>query len=44
MKNKDGGLSVGKQHLPYDPYVSDVYSLGITFLLMKRLMPRIERE
>lgn len=28
----------------YDPYTSDVYSVGITFLLMRKLIPRLDRE
>ncbi|CAD8181847.1 unnamed protein product [Paramecium octaurelia] len=39
QKDKEGRFFVGKQHLNYDPYTSDVYSVGITFLLMRKLIP-----
>ncbi|CAD8098168.1 unnamed protein product [Paramecium sonneborni] len=44
QKDKEGRFFVGKQHLNYDPYTSDVYSVGITFLLMRKLIPRMDRE
>lgn len=44
QKDKEGRFFVGKQHLPYNPYQSDVYSVGITLLLMKKLVPRLDRE
>ncbi|CAD8085666.1 unnamed protein product [Paramecium primaurelia] len=44
QKDKEGRFFVGKQHLNYDPYTSDVYSVGITFLLMRKLIPRLDRE
>ncbi|CAD8157432.1 unnamed protein product [Paramecium octaurelia] len=44
QKDKDGCFFVGKQHLNYDPYTSDVYSVGITFLLMRKLVPGLDRE
>ena len=44
LKQKpDGGIDVEKTHIPYDPYQSDIYSLGITILQMMKLQSKFER-